>query len=59
VELGPGIGRLITVSIGIATLAAAGTGADLKTRAERLLAEADAALYRAKAAGRNQIACSE
>lgn len=59
VELGPGIGRLITVSIGIATLAATGTGADLKTRAERLLAEADAALYRAKAAGRNQIACAE
>ena len=59
VDLGPGMQRVITVSIGIAVLGDTGEDADLKTRAERLLAEADAALYRAKAPGRNQVACAE
>jgi diguanylate cyclase (GGDEF)-like protein len=48
----------VTLSIGVAA-ANPGTGArDYKVLAERLIAEADAALYRAKSAGRNRIAAS-
>jgi two-component system, cell cycle response regulator len=45
----------VTVSIGLAALAPQSGAADLKALAEQLLAEADAALYRAKAAGRDRI----
>jgi diguanylate cyclase (GGDEF)-like protein len=55
-EPGPGQRLTVTLSIGIASLAPTRGDADLKALAERLLAEADAALYRAKAAGRDQLA---
>ena len=48
----------VTLSIGVAA-AQPGPGArDYKVLAERLIAEADAALYRAKSAGRNRLATS-
>ncbi|MFI4879034.1 MAG: DUF484 family protein [Steroidobacterales bacterium] len=48
----------VTLSIGVG-LATPGPGLrDYKVLAERLIAEADAALYRAKSAGRNRIATS-
>lgn len=55
VELGPGVAHVITVSVGAAILPAKSAGGDLKSEAERLLADADAALYRAKASGRNAL----
>jgi diguanylate cyclase (GGDEF)-like protein len=55
VELAPGVARTLTVSIGIAVLASGTEVTDQKAQAERLLADADAALYRAKAAGRNTV----
>ena len=55
VELGAGVQRAVTVSIGIATLTPGTSDSDLKALADQLLAEADAALYRAKAAGRNCV----
>lgn len=56
VELAPGVGRTITLSVGIATLRPHAAEGDLKSSAEGLLADADAALYRAKADGRNRFA---
>jgi diguanylate cyclase (GGDEF)-like protein len=48
----------VTLSIGVAA-AQPGPGArDYKVLAERLISEADAALYRAKSAGRNRLATS-
>jgi diguanylate cyclase (GGDEF)-like protein len=48
----------VTLSIGVA-VATPGPGLrDYKVLAERLIAEADAALYRAKSAGRNRFATS-
>jgi len=48
----------VTLSIGVAA-AKPGTGKrDYKALAERLIAEADAALYRAKSAGRDRLATS-
>ncbi|HEX4619655.1 MAG TPA: DUF484 family protein [Steroidobacteraceae bacterium] len=48
----------VTLSIGVAA-ANPGPGThDYKVLAERLIAEADAALYRAKSAGRNRVASS-
>jgi diguanylate cyclase (GGDEF)-like protein len=50
--------QTVTLSIGVAA-AKPGTGKrDYKALAERLIAEADAALYRAKSAGRNRFATS-
>ena len=55
VQVGPGTSRVITFSTGIAVFSPGAERVDVKALAERLLAEADAALYRAKAAGRNCI----
>jgi len=46
----------VTVSIGIACTAPRRGDVDLKTSGESLVARADVALYRAKSAGRNQVA---
>lgn len=56
VELAPGRPWPITLSIGLAALRPTRADNDYKALAERLLAEADVALYRAKAAGRNRLA---
>lgn len=45
----------ITVSIGVAGLTLSRADTDLKAAAERLLADADSALYRAKQHGRNRV----
>jgi two-component system cell cycle response regulator len=49
------IQRNLTVSVGVATVAPGRHEMDLKSVADRLLADADAALYRAKALGRNRV----
>ena len=48
----------VTLSIGVAAATPGAGQRDYKVLAERLIAEADAALYRAKSAGRNRIAVS-
>lgn len=50
--------QTVTLSIGVAAAAPDQGTRDFKSVAERLIAEADAALYRAKSAGRNRIAVS-
>jgi diguanylate cyclase (GGDEF)-like protein len=47
--------RALSVSIGVAEVAPGRDDTDLKALADRLLADADAALYRAKALGRNRV----
>jgi two-component system cell cycle response regulator len=49
------ITRNLTVSVGVATVSPGRHEADLKSVADRLIADADAALYRAKTLGRNRI----
>jgi diguanylate cyclase (GGDEF)-like protein len=58
IEIGRGVSRVVTLSIGVAALTGRRGEEDLKALAERLLADADAALYAAKANGRNQVAVS-
>jgi two-component system cell cycle response regulator len=53
-----GHAETITLSIGVATATPGPGTRDYKVLAERLIAEADAALYRAKSAGRNRYATS-
>jgi len=55
VEIRAGVQRTVTLSIGIAGISPGKGDDDHKSLAEALLAEADAALYRAKAAGRNRV----
>jgi diguanylate cyclase (GGDEF)-like protein len=52
------VSESVTLSIGIAAATPGAGMRDYKVLAERLIAEADAALYRAKSAGRNRIATS-
>jgi two-component system cell cycle response regulator len=47
--------RTLTVSVGVAAVSPGRHEGDLKAVADRLLADADAALYRAKALGRNRV----
>jgi two-component system cell cycle response regulator len=49
------VARSLTVSLGVATVSPGRHEADLKAVADRLIADADAALYRAKALGRNRV----
>lgn len=47
--------RKLTVSVGVAVISPGRDETDFKSLADRLLADADAALYRAKALGRNRV----
>jgi diguanylate cyclase (GGDEF)-like protein len=53
-QLTPQIERRLTISVGVGSVAPGRHETDLKALADRLLADADSALYRAKALGRNQ-----
>jgi diguanylate cyclase (GGDEF)-like protein len=55
IEIAPGQVHDLTASIGVAVVAPSRGDSDLKVLGERLIAEADAALYRAKQQGRNRV----
>jgi diguanylate cyclase (GGDEF)-like protein len=58
VEVGPGRTHALSLSIGVAAVNPGRSDRDLKAIADGLLAEADAALYRAKAQGRGRVEAS-
>ncbi|MGA7539906.1 MAG: sensor domain-containing diguanylate cyclase [Steroidobacteraceae bacterium] len=58
VPIGGHAAETVTLSIGVAAAAPDQGTRDYKVVADRLIAEADAALYRAKSAGRNRVAVS-
>jgi len=58
IAMGKGAQETVTLSIGVAAAKPGAGQRDYKVLAERLIAEADAALYRAKSAGRNRVAIS-
>jgi two-component system, cell cycle response regulator len=58
IVISKGVSETVTLSIGVAAATPEAGIRDYKVLAERLIAEADAALYRAKSAGRNRIATS-
>ena len=59
IDLGDGRSLPLSLSIGVAALQPRREERDLKAMADRLLAEADAALYRAKAQGRGRVEAAE
>ena len=59
VAIGTGVTETITLSIGVAVATPVSATRDLKSLAERLMADADAALYRAKSSGRNAVVVSD
>lgn len=59
IPVGAGVAETATLSIGVAVATPALDARDIGSLAQRLVAAADAALYRAKQAGRNGIAVAE
>jgi two-component system, cell cycle response regulator len=59
IKVGANGSEMVTLSIGVAAAAPGPEVRDLKQMAERLIAEADAALYRAKSGGRNRVTTSQ
>jgi two-component system cell cycle response regulator len=59
IKVGTNGSETVTLSIGVAAAAPGPEVRDLKHMAERLIAEADAALYRAKSGGRNRVTTSQ
>jgi diguanylate cyclase (GGDEF)-like protein len=59
IKVGAQGNETVTLSIGVAAAAPGPDVRDLKHMAERLIAEADAALYRAKSGGRNRVTTSQ
>jgi diguanylate cyclase (GGDEF)-like protein len=55
VEINSATQRELTISVGVAEVSPGRDETDLKALCDRLLADADAALYRAKALGRNRV----
>jgi diguanylate cyclase (GGDEF)-like protein len=59
IRTSPGGEETVTLSVGVAVAQPRGDARDYKRLAEQLIAEADAALYRAKGAGRDRVVVSE